>query len=59
LYRGCLVQATDAAMSVFGFSLGLPGGQAERVRVPFADTTLFRIPESPSDEQALKVVLEV
>jgi threonine dehydrogenase-like Zn-dependent dehydrogenase len=38
---------------VFGFSHRLPGGQAEAVRVPFADTTLFRIPESLSDEQAL------
>ncbi len=53
MYSGCQVQAKEAPMNVFGFSLGLPGGQAEGVRVPFADTTLFRIPDSLDDEQAL------
>ena len=32
---------------------GYPGGQAEYVRVPFADTTHVKVPESLSDEQAL------
>lgn len=32
---------------------GLPGAQAERVRVPLADTTLLAIPAGTSDEQAL------
>jgi alcohol dehydrogenase len=40
----------------FGFGKGfgnLWGGQAEYVRVPFADGTLERIPEGVSDEQAI------
>jgi len=54
MYSGCSVQTADAATdSVFGFSSRLPGGQAEAVRVPFADSTLFRVPETLSDEQAL------
>ena len=53
MYSGCQVQAQQGPMNVFGFSTSLPGGQAEGVRVPFADTTLFRIPESLTDEQAL------
>lgn len=32
---------------------GYPGGQAEYLRVPFADTTHIKVPESLSDEQAL------
>jgi threonine dehydrogenase-like Zn-dependent dehydrogenase len=32
---------------------GYPGGQAEYLRVPFADTTHIKIPDSISDEQAL------
>lgn len=32
-----------------------PGGQAERVRIPFADQVLIKIPDSMSDEQALFV----
>ena len=32
---------------------GYPGGQAEYVRVPFADTTHIKVPESFSDDQAL------
>ena len=53
VYSGCQVQSQSGPMNVFGFSTALPGGQAEGVRVPFADTTLFRIPESLSDEQVL------
>ncbi|MGY3533884.1 MULTISPECIES: zinc-dependent alcohol dehydrogenase [Bradyrhizobium] len=32
---------------------GYPGGQAEYLRVPFADTTHIKIPEGLSDEQVL------
>ncbi len=32
---------------------GYPGGQAEYIRVPFADRTHVKIPDSLSDEQAL------
>lgn len=40
-----------------GWALGcrIDGGQAEYVRVPFADTNLVKIPESVSDERALFV----
>ena len=41
---------------LFGYSHitgGYPGGQAEYVRVPFADTTHIRVPDSLSDEQVL------
>ncbi len=32
---------------------GYPGGQAEYLRVPFADTTHIKVPDGMSDEQAL------
>jgi threonine dehydrogenase-like Zn-dependent dehydrogenase len=32
---------------------GYPGGQAEYVRVPFADTTHIKVPDTVSDEQVL------
>lgn len=32
---------------------GYPGGQAEYLRVPFADSTHIKVPDSLSDEQAL------
>ena len=41
---------------LFGYSHmlgGYPGGQAEYVRVPFADVGPFRVPEGLSDEQVL------
>ena len=40
-----------------GWALGcrIDGGQAEYVRVPYAETCLYRIPDSVSDEQALFV----
>ncbi|MBI0331786.1 zinc-dependent alcohol dehydrogenase [Burkholderia plantarii] len=41
---------------LFGYSHltgGYPGGQAEYVRVPFADTTHIPVPDSLDDEQAL------
>ncbi len=40
----------------FGFGKGwgdLPGGQAEYVRIPFADATLEKVPEGISDEKIL------
>ncbi|WP_442594050.1 zinc-dependent alcohol dehydrogenase [Parapusillimonas sp. JC17] len=54
----------EAAAKLFGHSCaglfgythltgGYPGGQAEYVRVPFADTTHIRVPDSLTDEQAL------
>ncbi|WP_306716020.1 zinc-dependent alcohol dehydrogenase [Burkholderia dolosa] len=54
----------DKANKVFGHSTaglfgyshltgGYPGGQAEYVRVPFADCTHIRIPDGMTDEQAL------
>lgn len=42
--------------ALFGYSHlygGLPGGQAERVRVPKANTGPFRIPDALNDEQVL------
>ena len=54
VYSGCVTMTQGGgASNVFGFSTGLPGGQAEAVRVPFSDTNLFRVPEQLSDEQAL------
>ena len=41
---------------LFGYSHltgGYPGGQAEYVRVPFADTTHVKVPDSLTDEQVL------
>ncbi|MBV9757652.1 MAG: glutathione-dependent formaldehyde dehydrogenase [Alphaproteobacteria bacterium] len=32
---------------------GYPGGQAEYIRVPFADTTHIKVPDGVTDEQAL------
>jgi threonine dehydrogenase-like Zn-dependent dehydrogenase len=45
-----------SAAGLFGYSHlfgGYAGGQAQYVRVPFADTGPMKIPESVSDEQAL------
>jgi len=53
LWSGCSVVTAGGRQNCFGFSSGLPGGQAEAVRVPFADSNLFRIPDELSDEQAL------
>ena len=54
VYSGCRVMtAGGGAGNVFGFSPSLPGGQAEAVRVPFADTNLFHVPADMTDEQAL------
>ena len=49
VYSGCRVMtAGGGASNVFGFSPALQGGQAEAVRVPFADTNLFHVPEATS-----------
>lgn len=45
-----------ATAGMFGYTHltgGYPGGQAEYVRVPFADRTHIRVPDTLSDEQAL------
>jgi threonine dehydrogenase-like Zn-dependent dehydrogenase len=46
----------DSAAGLFGYSHlfgGYAGGQAEYVRVPFADVGAFKIPDHVSDEEAL------
>ncbi len=53
IYSGCEINtAMGPVTNVFGSPLN-PGGQAEAVRVPFADTNMFAIPESLDDEQVL------
>lgn len=53
LHSGCMITtATGPVTNVFGSPLN-PGGQAEGVRIPFADTNMFHIPESLTDEQVL------
>ncbi len=45
-----------ATAGLFGYTHltgGYPGGQAEYVRVPFADRTHIKVPDSLSDEQVL------
>lgn len=45
-----------ATAGLFGYTHltgGYPGGQAEYVRVPYADATQIKVPDSLSDEQAL------
>lgn len=54
LFSGCSVTTAGGTRSnILGFSATWAGGQAERVRVPFADVNVFRIPDAVSDEQAL------
>ncbi|MGQ0832632.1 MAG: alcohol dehydrogenase catalytic domain-containing protein [Microthrixaceae bacterium] len=50
---GDVVVCLNAGTRVFGTSLELPGGQAEAVGVPAADTSVLKIPEAISDEQAV------
>jgi alcohol dehydrogenase len=54
-FSGCQVLAAPGPSSnVFGFGHpALNGGQAEGARVPFADTNLFKLPDSVDDEHAL------
>jgi threonine dehydrogenase-like Zn-dependent dehydrogenase len=45
-----------ATAGLFGYTAltgGYPGGQAEYVRVPFADTTHIKVPDTLTDEQVL------
>jgi 2-desacetyl-2-hydroxyethyl bacteriochlorophyllide A dehydrogenase len=53
LTSGCEVTTAGGSQNIFGFSAALPGGQAEAVRVPFADANLHRIPAELEDEQVL------
>ncbi|MFT7218403.1 MAG: threonine dehydrogenase-like Zn-dependent dehydrogenase [Candidatus Azotimanducaceae bacterium] len=53
LYSGCLESTKMGPVTnIFGSPLN-PGGQAEAVRVPFADTNIFKIPDELEDEQVL------
>jgi 2-desacetyl-2-hydroxyethyl bacteriochlorophyllide A dehydrogenase len=57
--RNCVLgwhyQCAQATLFGYGTVVGesLPGGQAEYVRVPFADVVLSRIPADVDDEEAL------
>jgi threonine dehydrogenase-like Zn-dependent dehydrogenase len=53
LYSGCLNNTSlGPATNVFGSPI-IPGGQAEGVRVPYADLNMFGIPADMEDEQIL------
>ncbi len=53
LYSGCAeTTQMGPVTNIFGSPLN-PGGQAEGVRVPFADTNIFKIPDGMDDEKAL------
>ncbi|MBW3549237.1 MAG: glutathione-dependent formaldehyde dehydrogenase [Proteobacteria bacterium] len=56
--RGAILNKKDipSAAAMFGYSHlygGVPGGQAEFVRVPYADTNTLKLPDGLSDEQVL------
>ncbi len=51
--RGYAVGCLSFSNKVFGFSLDLPGGQAEAIAVPNADVNLYLTPSELSDEQVL------
>ena len=54
LFSACPVTTGGGTQTnVYGMSTGLPGGQAEAVRVPFADANLTVVPDVLTDEQAL------
>ena len=54
LYSGCATASQAGTVpNVFGFSPVYNGGQAEAVRVPFADVNCFKLPERLTDEQCL------
>jgi threonine dehydrogenase-like Zn-dependent dehydrogenase len=54
VYSGCSTATVGGTVTnVFGFSSTYNGGQAEAVRVPFADVNCFKLPPSLSDEQCL------
>jgi alcohol dehydrogenase len=50
---GDVVVCLNAGTKVFGTSLELAGGQAEAVAVPAADTSVIKIPDTMSEEQAV------
>jgi alcohol dehydrogenase len=50
---GDVVRCLNGGMQVFGTSLELHGGQAEAVAVPAADSSVVKIPEGISVEQAV------
>ena len=53
-YSGCPVTTQNfTAQNVFGFSNGLWGGQAEAVRVPYADANCVKVPDALSDDEVL------
>ncbi len=53
--RGLPAQCSTTGRAVFGGRFGTiyPGGQAERIRVPFADYLCERVPASLADEDVL------
>ncbi|MEG3191019.1 MULTISPECIES: zinc-dependent alcohol dehydrogenase [Novilysobacter] len=56
--RGAILNKKDipSTAAMFGYSHlygGVPGGQAEFVRVPYADTNTLKLPDGLSDEQVL------
>lgn len=53
--NGQPVHCTKKNVGCFGVSPLLPGCQTEFVRIPFADNTLYHIPDELSDEDALFV----
>ncbi|UFJ42443.1 alcohol dehydrogenase catalytic domain-containing protein [Brevibacillus humidisoli] len=55
--RNLSYHCPSASLFGYGEVVGsyTPGGQSELVRVPYADTTLFKIPEAIADEEALFV----
>lgn len=55
--QGWHYQCTNVSLFGYGTVVGsyVPGGQAEYVRIPFADVVLSKIPDSLSDEQILFV----
>lgn len=50
---GWPMRCLQGGSQIFGTSLALPGGQAEAVAVPSADTSVHLIPDEISDEQAV------
>ena len=50
---GCPVTTAEGANNVFGFGTALAGGQAEAVRVPFAETNALKLPKTLSDDACL------
>lgn len=51
--RGAVTLCEKRRTRVFGTGSTLPGGQAEAVAVPDADTSMLPIPDGVSDEQAV------